>query len=860
MMAGPEKIIEIHPEARLDRRENDLEIPLDRLDLYAKLSLFAGKEKDVRYFEKFPGTAMVRRYRRGEVVCRQGESGWTAFYILTSEDMLRLLEEFPADRVAGRERTRLEEEKAALRRIIAEPPPAADGAPRGAASVYLTLGRTPPEKRPGWLPRLFGAAGIGRPRRPVAIPIDGPTDLRYDERKAVLREGDLFGEMSCIYRTPRSADVVADRDCYMLEMLRNILDQLKRDPKFQKRMDDEYRSRALGLQLLNIPLFEGADDAVIQLVRAKAELKTFRAGQILCDEHDQADEMFLIRNGLVKVVHGISSLFTADDVGRWRLAPLVETETTGPRTKLWSAIPAEARPPLGAPGEFGATPLPVRAAVAESFNRFIKGGPLWTQKDFESAARAPFFESRRSELPANPKEWSEQDVRWLNRVLIEAVLFGVSTFPRPAAGLETVLHYAGRGETIGEMGLMTGELRNATCLAYTHPREGQARKDVLKPEEEIVEVVRISRALFEELKGSAPFRRKVEGVIAERRRATVRVRQEAAAGAAPLQRSEEFDRLGLVQGQRLMLIDLDRCTRCDECVRACVNSHDDGRSRLFLEGPRFGQYLVPLSCRSCLDPVCMRGCPVGAIHRGANRQMIIEDWCIGCELCARQCPYGSIQMHDIGVVPQGALGWRFRPAEGEGDAWTHPGYRDGDWAVGPAPFRLNRDFEEAVRRFGGSTVSRRVWFRLSFTIGPELLNEKGGFNLMLLAPDEAARVWLNSVELQPEPSAKKKLERTYPIAEVAKIARAGRNVVAVSVETVAPAEKIKDFFDLRIDVVRKPHVPEALASQYEEKDVTLQAVVCDLCSSLPGQVPACVKACPHDAAMRVNARTEFPTR
>jgi hypothetical protein len=25
-----------------------------------------------------------------------------------------------------------------------------------------------------------------------------------------------------------------------------------------------------------------------------------------------------------------------------------------------------------------------------------------------------------------------------------------------------------------------------------------------------------------------------------------------------------------------------------------------------------------------------------------------------------------------------------------------------------------------------------------------------------------------------------------------------------------------------------------------------------------GQVPACVTACPHDAAMRVNARFEFP--
>jgi len=36
------------------------------------------------------------------------------------------------------------------------------------------------------------------------------------------------------------------------------------------------------------------------------------------------------------------------------------------------------------------------------------------------------------------------------------------------------------------------------------------------------------------------------------------------------------------------------------------------------------------------------------------------------------------------------------------------------------------------------------------------------------------------------------------------------------------------------------------------------AVVCDLCSDQFGKRPACVTACPHDAAMRVDARFEFP--
>jgi Fe-S-cluster-containing hydrogenase component 2 len=55
-------------------------------------------------------------------------------------------------------------------------------------------------------------------------------------------------------------------------------------------------------------------------------------------------------------------------------------------------------------------------------------------------------------------------------------------------------------------------------------------------------------------------------------------------------------------------------------------------------------------------------------------------------------------------------------------------------------------------------------------------------------------------------------------------------------------------------------VEATVVDEVVEKLVTHKAVVCDLCSSVPGQLPACVHACPHDAAMRVDARLNFPTR
>lgn len=46
----------------------------------------------------------------------------------------------------------------------------------------------------------------------------------------------------------------------------------------------------------------------------------------------------------------------------------------------------------------------------------------------------------------------------------------------------------------------------------------------------------------------------------------------------------------------------------------------------------------------------MVGCPVGAIRRRNSLEVIIEDWCIGCSLCARNCPYGNINMHPFEVA------------------------------------------------------------------------------------------------------------------------------------------------------------------------------------------------------------------
>lgn len=101
----------------------------------------------------------------------------------------------------------------------------------------------------------------------------------------------------------------------------------------------------------------------------------------------------------------------------------------------------------------------------------------------------------------------------------------------------------------------------------------------------------------------------------------------------------------LFNGTEAMLINLDRCTRCDDCVRACASTHDNN-PRFLRHGPVMDNLMVAQSCMHCTDPVCMIGCPTGAIHRDSFGGQIVVNpsTCIGCTACANNCPYGNIRM------------------------------------------------------------------------------------------------------------------------------------------------------------------------------------------------------------------------
>lgn len=426
--------------------------------------------QELPFFKNVSGTflslnrnALVKRhFKRGEMICREGEYGSTAFYILDGEARVSIASPIAHVKTKG-----------AVKRFL------------GKLSSRLTQRQNDEreeETSQNW------------------IHIDAPVDLNYENPVAILKAGDLFGEMTCMSLYPRSATVRAETDCTVLEMLRNVLDIMQRNKNFRAQLDLSYRQRALESHLRAVPIFAELTDEFIESLRNKVELLRFTPGQAICRQGEPADSFYLVRIGFVKVSQ---------------------------------------------------------------------------------------------------------------------------THP----GGEMVLAYLSRGEYFGETGLLKGDVRTATCSALDH-----------------VEVVRISADDFAKMSAEFPqVRQKLEAT--EQERAKMNRDRLSMVSSTPL---DSFLKQGLMEAQSLLLLDLDSCTRCDACVRACADAHD-GVTRLVREGLRFDHYLVATSCRQCLDPLCMVGCPVGSIRRRNSLEVIIEDWCIGCGLCADNCPYGNINMHPFNV-------------------------------------------------------------------------------------------------------------------------------------------------------------------------------------------------------------------
>ncbi len=239
---------------------------------------------------------------------------------------------------------------------------------------------------------------------------------------------------------------------------------------------------------------------------------------------------------------------------------------------------------------------------------------------------------------------------------LHLVRVGSLTISRNIGGKDVVLSYVPAGNYVGEMALMGESRRSATARAAIAS-----------------ETVRLDGESFKKLVNRIP-------VLRLRLQSEYRQRTAANLAMQALPSGGDVISFLLAQGAGeatdILLIDESLCVRCDNCEKACAETHG-GTSRLDREaGPTFASVHVPTSCRHCEHPHCMKDCPPDAIHRAPNGEVFIADNCIGCGNCERNCPYGVIHMaykppKKPGLIQWLLLGHGPGPGEAPHDSHEH---------------------------------------------------------------------------------------------------------------------------------------------------------------------------------------------
>ena len=214
-------------------------------------------------------------------------------------------------------------------------------------------------------------------------------------------------------------------------------------------------------------------------------------------------------------------------------------------------------------------------------------------------------------------------------------------------GKAVFLSYLPAGSYVGEMALIEGGRRSATVRAAIKS-----------------EVIRLEGDAFRRLLANKPqllARFKQDMAARQQTNDFIEAQKDSFGGAVDLYSSVASFLVenGIGEATDVLLIDEKLCVGCDNCEKACADSHD-GLSRLNREaGKTYAHLHVPTSCRHCEHPHCMADCPPNAIHRGPDGEVFIDDSCIGCGNCQRNCPYGVIRMDKVPPKKPGLLSWLF---------------------------------------------------------------------------------------------------------------------------------------------------------------------------------------------------------
>jgi len=155
---------------------------------------------------------------------------------------------------------------------------------------------------------------------------------------ANLRRGEIFGEISALFKLPRISAVTVTRPSVMLELSGDVLETLINDrPLLRDAVLQRYRQRIIETALRSVSLFRHLPVSKLQILADNAVLSGFPENTEIVREHDSGDSLYFIIVGSARVsrringeVLNIALLRQAEYFGEWSVltgAPRAATVT-----------------------------------------------------------------------------------------------------------------------------------------------------------------------------------------------------------------------------------------------------------------------------------------------------------------------------------------------------------------------------------------------------------------------------------------------------------------------------------------------------------------------------------------------------
>jgi CRP-like cAMP-binding protein len=377
-------------------------------------------------------------------------------------------------------------------------------------------------------------------------------------------------------------------------------------------------------QLLDqIPFFEQLEGQTRQKVAEEALLLQFQPGQEVCHQGDYEETFYIILSGEVEVSTETQAHKSI------HLAVLCRGEFFG-----------EMGPLSGQPRTATITARERTVVLQLSktlFLNLLRHAPVIKkkidQKYIERSLRTHLRQvALLSSLPSSALEELTGMVELVSFRKGEVIIWegdvgdclylirsGFVKVSRGPLDREKILTYLREGNYFGEMALVRDERRTANVVAMTD-----------------VEAVRIDKEQFQEIARKSPeVQAEIQKTMTAREAGSVEIGKDQRLAKA----MSFVVQKGLAQAREILVVDLERCIGCNNCVLACGAVR--GHPRIERRGSRLGKFLVPTSCFHCENPECLL-CPVGGIVRDKSGEIHHTEFCNGCGGCARRCPFGNI--------------------------------------------------------------------------------------------------------------------------------------------------------------------------------------------------------------------------